>query len=59
MEAGGVRARTTQALGLVSINRGHRARAKARAKPACLTPYPFSGCTVMARGLSRPWEMTT
>lgn len=22
-------------------------------------PHPFSGCTVMARGLSSPWEMTT
>lgn len=27
--------------------------------PACPAPHPFSGWTVMARGLSRPWEMTT
>lgn len=30
--------------------------------PGChrrASPHPFSGCTVMARGLSKPWEMTT
>lgn len=46
-----------QALGLVSIYCGQSD--KARSTPACLAPYPFSGWTVMARGLSRPWEMTT
>lgn len=39
--------------------------ARAQPSPAapsrrlCAVPHPFSGWTVMARGLSSPWEITT